>query len=344
MHDERNDGEALRETTAERDSLGALISAAGRRPVPPQAAYEQVRAASYDAWRRKLRARANRRWMYAIAATLAGLTVGATMIVPLVQREAIPAIASTEIIRGEVLVQRVGEADWAPLESVTDPIHAGTRLRTTETGRLALKLDDAASLRIDSNTFTTLTASRQIELVAGTLYLDAGTDDSSEPFSVTTRFGTVRDIGTQFEVASLDETLRIRVREGAVELAGERISSTVAGSAGEQIRLGADGAIERDPFSPFDPDWGWVETLAGTPEVEGRSLLLFLSWVSRELGRELRFDEPVTEMRARTVILHGSAENLSPLQALHVMLSTTDFEYVLLSDGVLLISSRATVP
>jgi len=53
-----------------------------------------------------------------------------------------------------------------------------------------------------------------------------------------------------------------------------------------------------------------------------------------------RFDAPVTETRARTVILHGSADNLAPLEALDAMLSTTDFDYELGEDGVILIRPR----
>ncbi len=344
MHDETNNGSTSQSSTDERDALGALISAAGRRPVPPQDAYDRVRAASYEAWQRKLRTRSRRRRLVALAATLAGVAVSATLISPLLQRAVPTIVASTSVIEGEVLIQRPGQDDWESVGSIADPIAAGTRVRTTVNGRLALALADDASLRIDSETTATLIATRRIELITGRLYLDAGADNAVEPFSVTTSVGTVRDIGTQFEVASLENTVRIRVREGAVELTPEATTDTVTGSAGEQLNVRRDGVVERDPFSPFDPDWGWAETLAGTPEVEGQSLLLFLSWVARETGRELRFDAPVTETRARTVILHGSAENLTPLQALDVMLSTTDFDYTLGNDGILLISPRAAVP
>ncbi len=345
MHDDRHDGEQekpLHQSGAERDALGALISAAGRRPVPPDDAYDQVRAAAHEAWQGQLRVRRQRRWMVALAATLAGLAVGVSLVVQLVSPETAQPVASTRIIQGEVLVQRPGEDNWEALQSVADPIVAGTRLRATTNGRLALTLIDDASLRIDANTTVAVTTAREIDLITGTLYLDAGADDATEPFSVTSPLGTVRDIGTQFEVAMLDGALRVRVREGAIALGAA--TGIVMGSAGEQISMRVDGAIERSQFSPFDPDWGWVETLAGTPEVEGQSLLLFLSWVARETGYELRFDAPDTETRARTVILHGNAEDLLPLQALDVMLSTTDFDYTLSDEGVILVRPRTALP
>ncbi len=76
------------------------------------------------------------------------------------------------------------------------------------------------------------------------------------------------------------------------------------------------------------------------PDTEGQPLLQFLTWVARETGRQLMFDEPATEAQARSVILHGKAANLPPLEALDLLLSTTDLEYVLPSDQVIFIRRR----
>jgi len=345
MHDDRNDSGPAGmqpDSNGERDALGALISAAGRRPAPPKDAYDEVFAAAHGAWQSNLRTRAQRRWAYALAATVAMLAVGVGLIVQLVPQTTGPVVATTGIVQGEVLVQRPGDDNWELLRSMTDPIVAGTRLRTTVNGRLALTLPSDASLRLDADTIVTVATAQHLELATGTIFIDAGTESVAEQFTVTTRFGTVRDIGTQFEVATLDDSLRVRVREGEVEITAQTTVGPVRSFAGEEISLAANGRVERTPFSPFDPGWGWIETLAGTPDVEGQSLLLFLSWVARETGRELQFDAPVTETRARTVILHGSAARLSPLEALEVMLSTTDFDYTLRNDGVILISPRAS--
>lgn len=345
MHDDRTDSggpDTQPGANGERDALGSLISAAGRRPAPPTKIYDEVFAAAHGAWQSKLRARAQRRWAYALAATIAMLAVGVGLIVQLVPRDDAPIVATTGIVQGEVLVLRPGDDDWQLLRSMTNPIVAGTQLRTLVNGRVALTLTDDTSLRLDAGSSVTVAAARQIDLATGTIYIDAGAQAATEPYSVTTRFGTVRDIGTQFEVATLNDALRVRVREGAVEFTAATAVEPLRGSAGEQISLAMTGNAERSQFSPFDPQWRWAETLAGAPEVEGQSLLLFLSWVARETGRQLRFDAPVTETRARTVILHGSAENLSPLEALDIMLSTTDFDYALGDDGVILISRRAS--
>ena len=119
-------------------------------------------------------------------------------------------------------------------------------------------------------------------------------------------------------------------------------------SAGDQLRMSPVAAVgvsqvverERDAFSPFSPDWAWVESLAGAPQVEGQTLVAFLDWVANETGREVRFDTPLTETRARGVVLHGDAAALSPLEALEVVLSTTDFTYALRDDGAIEVSLR----
>lgn len=341
MHDDRKEGarDGGADDGADRDTLGALINTAGKRPAPPPDAYEQVFAAAHASWREKLQARARRRLMLALAASLAAVSIGSGLFVGLGPSSQAPVIASAGIIQGDVRVQPPTDTDWRPLDRSTDPIVAGTRVRAASTGRVALELPGEISLRVDAATELTVYSARELELLRGTIYIDSRQGAGAEPVRVTTGFGVVSDIGTQFEVAATDASLRIRVREGAVRVDGSPAEAEVLGRAGEQLSLGA-GGVDRGPFSPFDADWSWVETLADTPVVEGRSLMFFLDWVARETGRPVRFDAPATETRARTVVLHGSAEELSPMRALDVMLATTDLDYRLHDDGAIVISPR----
>lgn len=344
MHDDRRDGISGSGATSEpadRDTLGALISAAGKRPAPPDGAYEQVFAAAHDSWRRRLRLRAQRRWTYALAATLAAVAVGVAFVLGLMPGTSAPVIATAGVIQGDVRVLAPDEDRWRQLNRASGPIVAGSTLRATPTGRVALTLPGDISLRVDAATELVVLAAREIDLTSGTIYIDSGADSTDDAVRVTTPLGAVTDVGTQFEVAASDTALRVRIRNGAVRVEAGDADGEVLGSAGEQVSLGVDGNVERDIFSPFDADWAWVETLADPPAVEGQSLMAFLDWVARETGRELRFDAPVTETRARTVVLHGTAANLSPMRALEVMLSTTDFDYRLRNDGAIVISPRA---
>ena len=66
-----------------------------------------------------------------------------------------------------------------------------------------------------------------------------------------------------------------------------------------------------------------------------------LNWVARETGRSIRFQDAEVKRRAAATILHGSIRHLAPLDALTIMLATTDLDYVELADGTLLIQSRS---
>ena len=178
-----------------------------------------------------------------------------------------------------------------------------------------------------------------IELTAGTIYVDSGLGVRTNRFEIATTFGIVRDIGTQFEVSSSPAELRLRVREGLVQLYQDGPRAELSGVAGEQVRIDSFGAIDRASFSTYDPEWAWASALADVPETDGQPLLGFLSWVARETGRALRF-QPGAEAQAQITILHGSADNLAPLDALEVMLKTTDFRYELQDSGVLWIERR----
>ena len=71
-------------------------------------------------------------------------------------------------------------------------------------------------------------------------------------------------------------------------------------------------------------------------------LTVLLEWVARETGRVIQFDKPEIERKAGTTILHGNIRHLAPLEALEVMLATTDLEYALPDDGTILIRLKVT--
>jgi ferric-dicitrate binding protein FerR (iron transport regulator) len=336
MHEDQSSGTSEHERTP--DQLGAIISAAGRRPEPPPAAYQSVLAAAHESWRGAVRAKRRRRSL-ALAAVVAGIAVGTVIFIATGGGGSAPVIATAGVIQGDVRVQGRDDDRWQMLNRAAGPIVAGSRLRTTPNGRVALNLAGDASLRMDAGSEIRLVSARTIELRSGTLYIDSGAATDGNAFRVATPLATVIDVGTQFEVMASDEAVRVRIRDGSVSIDAPG-NTTITGAAGEQLSLGTDGIVGREVILPFDPAWAWVETLADPPEIEGQSLILFLDWVTRETGHVVRFDAPATESRARTVVLHGSADNLEPMRALEVMLSTTDFDYTL-RDGAILISPRS---
>ncbi len=107
-----------------------------------------------------------------------------------------------------------------------------------------------------------------------------------EPLEIRTPLGTVRDIGTQFEVR-LAESLRISVREGRVSFEGQ--GDRVELDAGDELEAGEAGRTLRHGNDPFGVEWSWIDGITPMMELEGRSAREFLDWAARESGLRLSF-------------------------------------------------------
>ena len=151
-------------------------------------------------------------------------------------------VASVAAAHGAVTMQIAGGR--AAVAAVGQTIAAGSNIRTNGTSRATVTLVDGGELRIDANTVATLVDARTIHLERGGIYLDSR---ASTPGSVTVRTasGTVRDIGTRFEVRAGDRDLRIRVRDGAVQL--ERAGRIDRAQKGTELLARADGRCRRGP-------------------------------------------------------------------------------------------------
>jgi ferric-dicitrate binding protein FerR (iron transport regulator) len=318
---------------AELDALVQLISRSGRREDPPPRAYEQTLHVATQAWRIKVR---RRRWrvVAAVAATVI-LAMGSLLAwQSMLSTPAAPVVvAHVERALGEIEI-KLGRSQWQRVSEERQALASGTRLRTSSTGGAGLLLSGGQSVRLAPSTELNLLADNELELVRGKTYVDTGPDRIA-PLTVITPVGTAIDVGTQFEIQFLDGRYRMRVREGAVLL--QRTATRIRSDAGEQLVVNPDGAIERARFSPLDPDWQWATTLASAPQIDGHSLTVLLAWVARETGRKVEYADDEARDRTARTILHGNIEHLSPLEALRVMLATTDLHYRLRDDGSILI-------
>ena len=225
---------------------------------------------------------------------------------------------------------------------------AGARLRTDPTGRAVLKLAGESSLRVAGSTDLLLQPANRIELLAGRVYIDTQQRGGGS-VEVVTRFGTLRDIGTQFEVLATRDGLRLRTREGAVSLTRDGSGQRIECASSEELRMDASGRLERGRIEPHDDEWSWVQALSEPPR--GDPLPLTRAQrvvdeprkglvVARETGRRLEYDSTETRARVRSVVLHGSTSGLPPVKALEVALATTDIDYTLLDDGTILLRRR----
>lgn len=325
--------------TTGRDVLGELVQAAGRRTVPAREDYDYVLDAAMAAWRRKVQARRRRRWILAVAATVVAGAVGVATFLHLMPHRAPSAVATTVLVRGNSAIRSPSDTTWQRLQPGVE-IAAGARLRTGAIAGLALELDSGTSVRLASHSELAIESGRAMRLLTGTMYVDTGPAQASGTLRVETAMGTVSDVGTIFQITAQPDSLRIQVREGQVQLDSAGPAARIQSTAGEQLEVDENSTVRRSAFPGTDPAWAWAEALAAGPDMEGRSLLEFLAWVARQTGRRLQFQGPDIEAQAREVVLHGKTRDLTPLQALDLMLSTTDLEYVLSADEAIVIRRR----
>jgi FecR-like protein len=309
----------------EEDATGQLLRAAGPRwSVEPDRA-ARVRLAVRAAWRTSTRRRTIGRRL-ALATALAGaaaLVFFASGRVDLFDREvgsSGESIAVVEAIDGAGTgVQRgvgVRVGEWI----VTGP---GTRLR--------LRFGRDTSVRVDVDSRLRALAANVIELSSGAVYVDARQGHSA--LEIRTLFGTARDVGTQFEVRLLDDSLRLRVRTGMVELRDR--ARAISGRPGTEITLSPGGAVTR-PIAPHSPEWAWVNRLSPPLEIEGVALATFLERVAHEQGWTVGYGDAALAQGAESVILHGSVSGLAPHEAVEVAIASSGLRHRL-ADGSLVV-------
>jgi ferric-dicitrate binding protein FerR (iron transport regulator) len=308
------------------DIVASLIRAAGRRTAPPGDAYQQVLTAATAAFREKTaRRRRGTLLLWAAAAGVAALAIALSLQWGAVSTP--PQVATVARIIGSVELST--SSGWKPLTEAGGVLAKDAKLRTLAGGGVALALDGGASLRLAAATEVQLDGARRVQLQSGTVYLD-NKGSVGTGYQIASAAGTARDVGTQFELRLADRVLRLRVREGRVEI--DRAGQLLSGSAGEQLEIDELGSVTRSPIAATDTAWQWIETIAPAPDIDGQPATVLFDWVARETGRQLHYESTVVEAHAAAVILHGNIQHLAPLAALEVMLATTDLEYELVGD------------
>ena len=291
-----------------------------RRPRPTgvdAARAARVRPAVHAAWQDA--AGKTRNWQRTFALAAAAVLVFAIGLMLVNRlREQAPQVgaplASTLFVTSEVIIQHDGEARAGRVGEALVP---GTRI-TTNSGRAAIVLENGVELRLDSNTDITLDTERSMSLASGALYLDSSRRTGSpETVAIVARGTVIRDIGTRYEVRLSDQELRVRVRDGRVEVLSA--FGMREAESGGQLSVTSAG-IRAGRASTAGEDWDWIVRATRPPQLEGRPLPEFLAWAEREGGRPIRFADPALERATAATIVYGAIERLTVEEALDVVL------------------------
>ncbi len=323
------------------DRIGTLIRIAGPRPAVPRDREERVKAAVREHWRAAARDRSRRtRWRVTLAAaavlTLAvGLGVWSRVPWPGPSQSAVvEGIAGGAWIRSNA----TGEAAAPARVRLGDAIPPGARLETEAGGRVAVRMASQHSVRLDGTSRVTVLSDDALVLHGGTVYVDSGgpLGAGTGPVTLSTPFGVVEDIGTQFEATVSDSSLRLRVREGSVSLT--RDESAIAVTAGSELEVDVEGRTVRREIRPFDPVWSWVESIAPAIDIDGRTVSEFLTWASREGGWTVEFGDDGLKDSSHRITLSGSIEGLGVRDALDAVLPTSGMQHRV-DGGVLVVET-----
>jgi ferric-dicitrate binding protein FerR (iron transport regulator) len=194
-------------------------------------------------------------------------------------------------------------------------VYAGEMVQTATGVVATFALEGGGEIRQNGDSVLRWTEPRHVSLDRGQVYVDSG--GRAAPLTVHTIAGTVRDIGTRFEVLVRDGQLRVRVRDGAVRL--DSPSGHHEAGAGRELVTGPGRPIVERPIETFGADWAWI--VQGTMfRLEGATLARFLEWVEAEGGRTVEFRVPRVADEVAATVLHGSIRGLSVEAALEATL------------------------
>jgi ferric-dicitrate binding protein FerR (iron transport regulator) len=289
------------------------------RPAPVDGARAaRVRPAVHAAWKDAAAGRRNwKRWAAMAAAAVLVFAIALPLANWLRERvapQASAAIASTLFVTSDVVFQHDGQARAGRIGEGLSP---GTRI-TTHGGHAAIALANGVELRLDSDTDVTLDTEGSLSLASGALYVDSSQRTRPpETVEIVARGTVIRNIGTRYEVRLSDQELRVRVRDGRVEVASA--FGTREADRGGQLRVTSSGIVS-GRASTSGADWDWIVRAIRPPQLEGRPLPEFLAWAEREGGRPIRFADPALERANAATIVYGAIDRLTVEEALDVVL------------------------
>lgn len=155
-------------------------------------------------------------------------------------------------------------------------------------------------------------AQRRITLTYGEAFFRVA-HDTARPFYVETPFGTVRAVGTEFNVYSRGDSLRVAVVEGRVQVTSSHaLSGQVAPAGPSAISVGASESVERTAKGP------WVRDTRPTSDATAwlQHRLVFenerLADVIAEFNRYTAHQMQVTDPKLSSLRISGSFESDEP--------------------------------
>lgn len=323
------------------ESIEKILGKASPRPVPSDIETADVRRQVHAEWQKVAGRRQTKRRFMSLAMA-ASVLIAVTATFTLLRNNGVSEIQVASIDKNVGSVYVLGENSELLASNNLTSIVAGQILITNAASGVGLAWGNGGSLRIDENTRVEFVARDTIVLHSGQIYFDSkphslayGQANVAAKLLIQTEFGTVTHVGTQYMTRVQRDSLTVSVREGEISL--ESGSGFESASGGEQLQLQKNGRPSRVNINVYGDDWNWTEGVTPEPDLQGRPIYDFLSWVSHETGLTLEFADSELEYYAQEQRFSG-AEELGPSAALQFWNLGSDLELEIV-DGVIRIDA-----
>jgi FecR protein len=166
-----------------------------------------------------------------------------------------------------------------------------------------------------------------LQLTQGAVYADsAEASPVAQRLRISTDYGSVSPVGTQFTLEILRDASIVVVRQGEVDVEHQGLTTRLAHSPGvaSRARLSMDPSINISEVPARGDAWAWIHRSAQPFMLEGSSAYEFLAWAAKENGLALVFIGASAEIYAKTTTLHGDMGDLPLLRALEPVLASTN--------------------
>jgi len=312
------------------ESVEEILGNARPRPVPSMDDAAVVREQVHAEWQKLTKRRQTKKRLlsFAIAASVL-VAAFATFSVLRINGVTETYVASIDRNVGSVYV--LGENSELLASNNLTSIVAGQILITNEDSGVGLEWGTGGSLRIDENSRVEFVARDAIFLHSGRVYFDSniatsvsGQQETAAKLTIDTEHGEVSHVGTQYMTAIDRNSLTVSVREGEVEIRSGAIISSANG--GEQLHLQRGNRPNNTSIQTYGDYWQWTERVTPSPNLNGRSIDDFLSWVGHETGQIVRYETAEAERYAVGQSFVGTV-NERPSDALRIWMMSVDLDW-----------------
>jgi Fe2+-dicitrate sensor, membrane component len=342
-----------------------LLQRAGKREQPDADMMNELRQTTYAAWQQAVkqnRQAKRRRWLTGVALAASVFAVTALVGFQLTRGFGEPSVrvAAVAYQQGAInIISKSREANRLTAlfsrsephsngENVSNrsvanqPLYSNDIISTAADGLVRLELADSTVLILAADTALQLQSASRVKLIKGKLYLDSpGTKASTD---ITTAWGNIRDIGTQYELSVDESRLQVAVREGQVEISlrdQKPVYAGVVNNLGDVIVIDRSNKITTTKVAANDDYWMWAQSASAGLNLEGLSVYDLLTWAGRVTGKSVTYESTQIKYNAQHTHFSGGVISAEDIELnLIELLKTTRLSASLNSDSILLRSSE----